>query len=83
MDASNSALNTYIRISNNNPVAISVASGLPASLAWVIRQVGAGVGTVSLSGGTVNGPNKTAGQHTTLSVIHVGSNTVDIIGGTV
>ncbi len=81
LDASNAGLNSWIRLTSASAVSVSVATGLAAGLTWVIRQAGAGVATVSLSGGTVNGRTKSAGQHTELAVIHLGSNTVDLVGG--
>jgi len=81
LNALNAGLDKRISLIGANPYDITVASGLPAGLVWQIRQAAAGVGTILLSGGTVNGPPKTAGQHTDIAVVHLGSNTVDVIGG--
>jgi len=72
-----------IRSTGADAYDITYTPDQPTGRHWIIRQVGAGVGTVlDPAGGSRNGDRyKTAGQHTLMSVEHVGANVLDFEGG--
>ena len=75
----------YIRSTAATDIAVTLpsASFAPAGKFVTIRQAGAGVVTLAApSGGNLNGPNKTAGQHTSITALSLGGGNYDLEGGT-